>query len=101
MDTIRVKSEINRVSVYPDRALITRRCFVELEPGACELVFDDMPASIVAGSLRAKGSIVGNDESSAGIRLLSIDHLPGEERPADTRGPQGRGKKLEEDQAKL
>ena len=101
MDEIRVKSEINRVSVYPDRALITRRCFVEIEPGVCEIVFDGMPASVVPGSLRAKGSVVGNDDRSSGIRLLDIEHRPAEVRGRDGRAPRGRRRKLEDDRAKI
>ena len=100
MEEIRVRSKINRVVVYPDRALVTRRCFLELEPGNCEIVFDDMPATIIPGSLRAKGSIVG-DEKGAGLRLLSLEHRPTmPERRSGSR-PTGRRKKLVEAKDRL
>ena len=96
LEEIRVRSKINRVAIYPDQALITRRCFVELEPGACEIVFDDMPATIVPGSLRAKGAIMGEEKGTSGIRLISLDHRPSSDRDRGDGRPTGRRKKLEE-----
>lgn len=96
MEEIRVRSEINRVSVYPDRALVTRRCFVELEPGSCEIVFDEMPSAIIPGSLRAKGTILGAESGSGGLKLLSIDLRPVEGGERVGGDPKGRRKKLEE-----
>jgi hypothetical protein len=96
VEEIRVRSNINRVAVFPDQALITRRCFVELEPGTCEIVFDDMPGSILPGSLQAKGKIMGGEKGSGRIRLLSLDHRPSRSRRGAGRQPTGRRKKLEE-----
>ena len=101
MEEIRVRSNINRVAVYPDRALITRRCFVELDPGPCEIIFEQMPAGIIPGTLRAKAKIMGDERGSPGIRLLSLEHLPGEAMDGVPGRPTGRRKKLVEDRERV
>ncbi len=50
-------SKIDRVMIYPDRALVTRvaQCG-ELDPGVYEIMFNNMPSLLLDDSVRAKSS---------------------------------------------
>jgi uncharacterized protein (TIGR02231 family) len=50
------KSEIKSVTVYKDRAKITRVAEVDVPAGAKTVAFKDLPAALMADSLRAEGS---------------------------------------------
>ncbi|MEZ0225073.1 MAG: mucoidy inhibitor MuiA family protein, partial [Alphaproteobacteria bacterium] len=50
------KSEINAVTVYNDRAKVTRVAEIDVPAGAHTVAFKDLPASLMADSLRAEGS---------------------------------------------
>jgi len=52
---IDVVSTIDRVTVYRDRAEVTRRGSVELAVGKHELIFDGLPAGVDPDSLRVSG----------------------------------------------
>ncbi|MCZ6688732.1 MAG: mucoidy inhibitor MuiA family protein [Planctomycetota bacterium] len=101
MDQIRVRSKINRVAVFPDRALVTRRCFVELDSGACEIIFELMPSTIIPGSLRAKGTIMGGEKDGSSLRVLSIDHRPSESSQKHKDQPTVQSRKLIESRDRL
>ena len=50
------QSRISAVTVYTDRATVTRTATVELPAGASTVVFNELPASLFADSLRTDGS---------------------------------------------
>ena len=51
-----IESTIQRVTVFTDRAEITRVAKAELTAGVQDLVFSDLPARLDQGSLQAQGS---------------------------------------------
>ncbi|MBN2531657.1 MAG: mucoidy inhibitor MuiA family protein [Spirochaetales bacterium] len=51
-----VDSEIKRVIVYKDRALVSREVSIALEKGESRLMFDFLPENIEPGSLQVKAS---------------------------------------------
>lgn len=61
-----LKSTIVAVVVYVDRARLTRRGMVELQPGLHSLDFADLPISLDPGSLRASAA------GTARARLLGL-----------------------------
>ena len=50
-----VDSAITAVTVYTDRAVVTRTATAALEPGVAELVFANLPAALVDNSLHVSG----------------------------------------------
>src|SRR4051812_9477315 len=74
---VEVTSRIDRVTVFPDAAVVTRLGPVELPSGASSLVFRGLPASLDPASIRVEG------EGSAAFAIGGIDvrATPGEARP--------------------
>ena len=64
---MKVQAPIVAVTVYPDRARVTRRGTVDLEVGTHELVVSDLTLLLDPDSLRATG------EGTAQVRLLGVD----------------------------
>ncbi len=62
-----IASTIVAVTAFTDRARVTRRCQVTLEPGAQRIVLKDLPASLDPASLRvaARGTVP--------LKLLGVD----------------------------
>ncbi|GAB1456928.1 hypothetical protein MASR2M48_22360 [Spirochaetota bacterium] len=52
---LRVDSRVAEVTVYGDRALVTRRTEVDLPAGETSLVFTDLPAATDSASLQVSG----------------------------------------------
>ncbi|MFN7341629.1 MAG: mucoidy inhibitor MuiA family protein [Opitutia bacterium] len=52
---ITADGRITAVTVYADRAEVTRQARLRLEPGSHTVVFDRLPANVDTGSLRATG----------------------------------------------
>jgi uncharacterized protein (TIGR02231 family) len=50
-----VTSVISAVTVYPDRAVVTRTAALDLAPGTQEIVFAGLPATLVDQSLQVSG----------------------------------------------
>jgi hypothetical protein len=50
-----IQSRIDAVTVYPDRAMITRTADVDLFSGKQELIIDNLPAYIIDDSVRVMG----------------------------------------------
>lgn len=48
-------SQVTKVTVYTDRALVTRTAEVELEKGSHSVVFEGLPAGLLEESLRVEG----------------------------------------------
>jgi len=61
-----ITAPITEVTVYTDRALITRRGSIQLEAGEHELRVNDLP-QFLRDSLRASG------KSTSGARILNVD----------------------------
>ena len=62
-----VSSKISAVTVYSDRALVTRTDRLTLQPGKYELLFKDLPAGILEDSIYATG------KGSALAKILGLD----------------------------
>ncbi len=62
-----VSTAVSAVTVYPDRARVTRSGVVALEPGLSRLEVSELPQSLSPDSVRASG------RAAAPIRLLGVD----------------------------
>lgn len=62
-----LKSGVTEVSVYVDRARITRMCSVSTEEGSQELTLVDLPLNLTPDSVRVKAS------GTARARILGVD----------------------------
>jgi len=71
------KSRIDRVTVYPDAALVTRVMDVELPAGASNIVLRGLPYALDPASLRVAG------EGSAAIGIGAVEARLA---PADVKG---------------
>lgn len=75
---IELPTRIDRVTVYPDGAVVTRLGKAELLQGASQLVLRGLPATIDPGSIRVEGK--GNSAFAIGavdVRLTPGDAKPG------------------------
>jgi uncharacterized protein (TIGR02231 family) len=59
--------KITAVTVYPDRALVTRSGSVTLDTGVQTVVFDNLPATLEEDSVRVKGSGAGR------LKILGVE----------------------------
>jgi len=64
-------SRISAVTVYADRAQVTRTCSVALKPGINLVTFDALPLLMAEDSLRAEGAGVGRARI-AGITVQTV-----------------------------
>ncbi|MBO0764978.1 MAG: mucoidy inhibitor MuiA family protein [Hyphomicrobiaceae bacterium] len=64
---VKGSSRIDAVTVYPSGAEITRIAHVQLEKGEHTLLFTDLPAEAVAGSIRVEG------KATARLQIGSVD----------------------------
>lgn len=62
-----IKHRIAEVTVYRDRALITRNGTTTLKPGVHEIVFDQLPNALDENSVRAGG------EGTARFKILGVE----------------------------
>ena len=62
-----VSSQIETVVVYPDRARVTRRGTVELTPETTQLVFSELPLTLLPDSVRVSG------RGTARVRISGVD----------------------------
>lgn len=67
VSAIAADSLIAAVTVFPDRARVTRRGQVELQPGLRRVEFRDLPLALLPDSLRASG------RGAARAKLLGVD----------------------------
>jgi len=65
-----VDSRVSAVTVFADRARVTREVSVEVPSGRTDLVFDGLPIQLLSDSLAAEG------EGTAGATLTGIDIRP-------------------------
>ena len=59
--------KVTAVTVYPDRALVTRSGEVKLDPGVQAVVFENLPANLEEDSVRAKASSEGK------LKILGVE----------------------------
>jgi uncharacterized protein (TIGR02231 family) len=64
---IKGSSQIDAVTVYPSGAEVVRAARIRLERGDHTVLFADLPAEAVAGSIRVEG------KASAGLEIGSVD----------------------------
>lgn len=64
---IKVENQIHRVTVYPDRALISCRGNCQLTAGLHQLQIDELPLTLLPDSVRVGGL------GSAQVRILGVD----------------------------
>jgi len=64
---ITADSKITAVTVYPDRAMVTRKASVKLEKGDYRVVFPDLPGEALEDSIRVSG------KGTAKARIGSVD----------------------------
>lgn len=62
-----IETRIDSVTVYPDRALITRRGEATLEAGASEVLVTGLPLDLEVESLRASG------RGEVGVRIIGVE----------------------------
>lgn len=70
-DTLNVKSRIDHVTVYPDRALVHRVADQSVAAGEHELVFSGIPASMDENSLQFNANA-----ANAGLEILHVSSTP-------------------------
>ncbi len=64
---ITAESKITAVTVYPDRAMVTRKATVKLEKGDYRVLFPDLPGEALEDSIRVSG------QGTAKARIGSVD----------------------------
>jgi uncharacterized protein (TIGR02231 family) len=69
---IDLQTQIVQVTVYPDRARVTRRGAATLEPGLHKLEIAELPLTLDSASVRAGGTFTASAGSSS-ARLLGVD----------------------------
>lgn len=70
-DTLNADSHIEKVTVYPDRALVYRVASQAIPTGEHELVFANLPADIDENSLQFNANAAG-----AGVQILHVSSTP-------------------------
>src|SRR5687768_7430112 len=65
---IATDSRLRAATVYADRAMLTRRAVVDIPAGAHVVVFNGLPANIMADPLRAEG------EAGAAVTFGALTH---------------------------
>lgn len=90
-------SRIERVTVYPDGAVVTRMGKAELLQGASQIVLRGLPATIDPASIRVEGK--GNGAFAVGA--VDVRLTPGEARPVLDAVIEGKLKALREEKEVL
>jgi uncharacterized protein (TIGR02231 family) len=66
-DEIVTQSSISAVTVFPDRASVTREADLTLVPGIHSIVFSGLPATLIPNSVRVSG------KGTAQVKVLGVD----------------------------
>lgn len=61
-----VRSKVSAVTVYPDRALITRTATFNLTPGTSTVAFGNLPVGLVDQSIRVSG------DAESAVKILDV-----------------------------
>jgi len=73
-----INHRVAEVTVYRDRALVTRQGSTSLSKGIHELVFERLPVALDENSIRASG------EGTAGFKILGVELRRKYEKPVET-----------------
>ena len=92
---IELPAPIDRVTVYPDAALVTRTGVAELPAGASSLVLRGLPAGVDAASVRVEG------EGAFAIGAVDLRTVAGDARPAADPALEARLRALREERERL
>ena len=95
-------SRIDAVTVFPMGAEVTRVAKVQLEKGEHTLLFQDIPASAVDGSIRVEGTASGKLEiGSVDTRRLSVPQADGDANATERRQVEIELEALRDERARL
>lgn len=94
---IELASKIDRVTVYPDGAVVTRLGKASLLEGVSQIVLRGLPASVDPASIRVEAQ----GDGSFAIGAVDVRQVPGEARPALDQALEGKIRLLQGEKAKL
>ncbi|CAN7443557.1 mucoidy inhibitor MuiA family protein [Bosea sp. LjRoot90] len=94
---IEFASKIDRVTVYPDGAVVTRLGKAALLQGASQIVLRGLPASVDPASIRVEAQ----GDGAFSIGAVDVRQVPGEARPALDQALEGKIRALQGEKAKL
>jgi len=100
---IELSSRIDRVTVYPDGAVVTRLGKAELLQGASQIVLRGLPATIDPASIRVEGKSYSEGPGNGAFSVGAVDVriTPGEARPVLDTVIEGKLKALHQEKATL
>lgn len=96
-----LSSKIDRVTVYPDGAVVTRLGRVELMAGASQIVLRGLPASVDPASIRIEGQSAGDGAGGFAIGAVDVRLAPGAAQSGLDPAIEGKLKALREEKAML
>ncbi|MGX1786204.1 mucoidy inhibitor MuiA family protein [Bosea sp. NPDC055332] len=94
---VELASKIDRVTVYPDGAVVTRLGKASLLEGVSQIVLRGLPASVDPASIRVEAQGSG----AFSIGAVDVRQVPGEARPALDQVLEGKIRTLQGEKAKL
>lgn len=94
---IELASKIDRVTVYPDGAVVTRLGKASLLEGVSQIVLRGLPASVDPASIRVEAQ----GDGAFSIGAVDVRQVPGEARPALDQVLEGKIRSLQGEKAKL
>lgn len=94
---IELASQIDRVTVYPDGAVVTRLGKATLLQGVSQIVLRGLPATVDPASIRVEAQ----GDGPFTIGAVDVRQIPGEARPAVDAALEGKIRALQGEKAKL
>ena len=94
---IELVSKIDRVTVYPDAAVVTRLGKASLLEGVSQIVLRGLPASVDPASIRVEAQ----GDGAFSIGAVDVRQVPGEARPALDQVLEGKIRTLQGEKARL
>lgn len=94
---IELASQIDRVTVYPDGAVVTRLGKATLLQGVSQIVLRGLPATVDPASIRVEAE----GDGPFTIGAVDVRQIPGEARPAVDAALEGKIRALQGEKAKL
>lgn len=100
---IELSSRVDRVTVYPDGAVVTRLGKAELLQGVSQIVLRGLPATIDPASIRVEGRSFaqGSANGTFAVGAVDVRLTPGEARPVLDAVMEGKLKALREEKETL
>ncbi|PZR85092.1 MAG: hypothetical protein DI537_31565 [Stutzerimonas stutzeri] len=94
---LELASKIDRVTVYPDGAVVTRLGKASLLEGVSQIVLRGLPASVDPASIRVEAQ----GDGAFSIGAVDVRQVPGEARPALDQVLEGKIRALQGEKARL